>query len=562
MRKIAEARSSFIFPGILFLLTCNVSVQAVPFAPDAGQTSQELQEQPEIVPQESPEVLQPERDSAQERRADDLVHFSVTAIRVSGSSIFSADELEALVSDMVGSERTLAELEAAAGQITAHYRSRGYLVARAYLPAQEIKDGVVRIDVLEGKLGEQRINNLSRLSDEQVYGYLGSIRRGEALQVKTADRALLLLNDTPGVGSAKATLQPGASVGTSDLVVELTPAAPYSVKAELDNYGNRYTGETRLGAGIALNSPLRVGDQVSLNALTTDQHLSYVRIAYQLPVGNDGVRLGAAYSSTRYRLGKEFSGLQASGNVRNAGLYAMYPVIRSQVTNLSVIATWERKKLNDSTDVPVTSSEKQLQLTNVGIAGNHQDAWGRGGITSFDLSWTTGKLDMDAISLAADLSSAKSNGSYTLLNYSIKRLQRLTATNALWLALSRQQASKNLNSSEKLYLGGAQSVRAYPQGEVSGDQGYLVNIELRHDHAFGMQGVIFYDFGAVKINKNAYIVSAENSRLLAGAGIGVNANVGGIQVKASLAWRTRGGEPTSVTSTRNPRLWLLAGKQF
>ena len=543
------------------LLAFTLTAQAAPVAPDAGQTSQELRPSPELV---SPEAAQPlliENSAPKTADNEQGGQINVTAFRVTGSQVFSASELEALVSDLTGGEHKLAELNAGVARITAYYRSHGYLVARAYLPAQDIKEGVVTIAVLEGHVGEQRINNQSRLSDERANGYLSGIRSGEALQTKSADRALLLLNDTPGVGSAKATLQPGTSVGTSDLVVELTPSAPYTENVELDNYGNRYTGENRLGAELAFNSPLKLGDQISLNALVSDQHLSYVKFAYQIPVGNNGLRVGASYSDTRYQLGKEFSGLQAHGSAANASLYAMYPFIRSQASNLSGIATLERKKLNDSTDAPVTSSDRQVQLVNLGVAGNHRDMSGGAGLTTCEVSLASGKLDMDATSLAADALSAKNNGSFSRLNYSIKRLQRLAASNSLSLMLSGQFASKNLNTSEKLYLGGASTVRAYPQGEASGDEGYLANLELHHDYTSTLQALLFYDGGAVKINRNPY-AAGSNNRYIAGVGVGVNAIYAGMQFKVSVAWRTSGGTPTSVPSRREPRLWLLAGKQF
>lgn len=506
------------------------AVSAAPFAPnagqpDAGQTVNELQKQPELNAPKAVMPLRPEEDTAPKGTANGNVRIAVKTVKVSGSSAFAAGELEALVANLAGGEHTLAELEAAAGRITAYYRERGYVVARAYIPAQEIKDSVVIINVLEGYLGKQSINNQSRLSDERANGYLSGIKSGDVLQAKPVDRALLLLSDTPGVGGARATLQPGASVGTSDLLIELDPSAPYYANIELDNYGNRYTGKYRLGAALALNSPLRVGDQLTLRALASDQNLTYARIAYQIPVGSSGLKLGAAYFDTRYRLGKEFAALQAHGTA-SSSLFAVYPFIRSQATNLSGMLTWEDKKLSDQADVPITTSDKHVQLANFGLAGNHQDTLGGAGITSFDFSVAGGRLSMDAASLAADTASAQSNGTFTHLAYNANRLQRLTDSNMLSLALSGQQASKNLNSAEKFSLGGAEGVRAYPQGEGNGDEGWLANLELRHNFTQTAQGVAFYDAGSVNINRNPFIVGAANTRNISGAGVGASASCG------------------------------------
>lgn len=544
-------------------LLASLSAHAAAVAPDAGQTMRELQQQPEPGKPKAAVPLRFEGDTAHKNTADGDARIDVKAIHVSGSSAFPAAELESLVADLVGSEHTLTELVAGAARITAWYRERGYVLARAYLPAQEIKNGVVVINVLEGRLDKQRINNRSRLSDQRANGYLSGIKSGDALQAQPVDRTLLLLGDTPGIGGVRATLQPGASVGTSDLIVELVPSAPYTANVELDNYGNRYTGEYRLGGTLALNSPLNIGDQFTLHALTGGQNLTYVRIAYQIPVGGSGLRVGAAYSDIGYRLGKEFVALQSHGTATSGSVFAVYPFIRSQASNLYGTLTWEDKRFGDRTDAPVTTSDKHVQLANFGLAGNHQDALGGAGLTAFDLSLVSGRLNMDAVSLAADELAARSNGAFTRLSYNFNRLQRLTDSNTLSVALSGQQAGKNLNSSEKFYLGGANTVRAYPQGEASGDQGWLANLELRHGFNDTLQGVLFYDAGAVTINRNQFAAGA-NTRNLSGAGAGANASLAGMQIRIYLAWRTGGGLPTSEPATlnRNPRLWMQAGKQF
>lgn len=549
----------FTLSALALTLLATLSVHAATVAPDAGQTIRELQKQPELQAPKPPTPLRIEENVTRRGSANDDVRIAVSGIRVSGNSAFAAAELEALVANLINGEHTLAELYQGAARITAYYREHGYVIARAYLPAQEIKEGVVIIDVVEGRLGEQQITNQSRLSDERANGYLREIKSGEALQAAPVERALLLLNDTPGVGGTRATLQPGASVGTSDLVVEIDPAAPYAARVELDNFGNRYTGEYRLGGALALNSPFKIGDQFTVRALASDQDLTYDRIAYQIPIGSSGFRLGAAYFDTRYRLGKEFAPLQAHGKASSTSLFAVYPFIRSQASNLSGTVTLEEKKLHDLTDAPVTTADKHIHLANFGLAGNYQDTLGGAGITSFDLSLVAGRLGMDAESLATDELSARSNGGFTRLAYNLNRLQRLTELDTVSVSLAGQWAGKNLNSSEKFFLGGASGVRAYPQGEADGDQGWLANLELRHRFLPNLQGVVFYDAGSVRINHNPF-VTGENSRNISGAGMGANANFFALQINAYVAWRLNGGQPTSEPASldRNPRLWVQA----
>jgi hemolysin activation/secretion protein len=150
------------------------------------------------------------------------------------------------------------------------------------------------------------------------------------------------------------------------------------------------------------------------------------------------------------------------------------------------------------------------------------------------------------------------------MTYGLNRLQRFTDSTFLSVSLSGQTASKNLDSSEKFSLGGINGVRAYPQGEASGDEGLRGTVELRHNVMANVQATLFYDWGSVTINRKPFGPPASNSRNLAGVGVGVNASLGPVQLRSSLAWRTDGGLPTSIpaSSAKRPTLWMQASVAF
>ena len=541
------------------ILLCALPVKAAP--PDAGQTIRELQQRPDLSEPKSSTPLQHEEVAAPIAQPQVDVRMMVKSIFVSGNITIATDELEALLTDLVGSDHTLGELNQGAARITAYYHERGYILSRAYIPPQQIDDGAVMIKVQEGLIGKQRINNQSRLSDQRAIEYLNEIKPGDVLQEAPIERALLLLNEVPGVGAARATLQPGASIGASDIIVELSPSTLYSGNIKADNYGNYYTGQYRLGAELGLSSPLKIGDLVTLRALTSDQDLTYGYFAYQVPVGVSGLRVGGTYSGTSYSLGKQLTSLQSHGSATVGSFFAVYPFIRSQDSNLSGTFTLEDKQLNDA-DL-FNTSDKQVKVATFDLIGNHQDTLGGGGITMFDLALSPGRLSMDATSLLIDELSVHASGAFTRIYYNFNRLQRLNDRNALSLALSGQLANKNLNSSEQFSLGGAYGVRAYPQGEAYGDEGWLSTIELRHSFTLSLQGVMFFDAGSVVYNRIPYL-SVSNTRFLSGGGVGVNSKVFGIDIKADLAVRGSGGQPVSEPANMNhkTRFWLQLGKQF
>lgn len=531
--------------------------------PDAGRVLRDLQPAPVMVlPKAAPlERIESTSDNDIKTTASTIL---VKAVRITGNEVIPSAELEAQVAGLIGFEQSLAQLNVATRRITAYYRERGFAVARAYLPAQDITSGTVTINVIEGRISSQRFSNQSRLSDAAAKAYIGQLKEGEVIRSGQIDRGLLLLRDTPGVGSSRATLRPGASVGTSELLIELDPVPAYSGTATADNYGSRYTGEYRLGGNFNLVSPLKIGDQLSFSALSSGRNLSFGRLAYQLPVGSNGMRVGAAYFDTRYKLGQEFAALQAHGTAASTSVFAAYPFIRSQLVNLSGTASLENKHLNDFIDATATATAKTANVTSLGLAGNLQDALGGGGINSFDLSLVLGRLNIQSpAALAIDAASAQTNGAYSRAIYGASRLQRLGDNTVLLVSVTGQRAGKNLDSSEKFSLGGISGVRAYPQGEASGDEGQRGTLELRQAFNTQLQGTLFYDFGSIKINKNQF-ATGDNGRNLAGVGVGLNASFKNVQLHTALAWRTLGGLPTSMPAlnVKTPTLWLQANLTF
>ncbi|MGB4116976.1 MAG: ShlB/FhaC/HecB family hemolysin secretion/activation protein [Polaromonas sp.] len=542
-------------------LTAHAQAQSI-VQPNAGQVLRELQTPAPALPNAVPAP----RIEPAAIATDSSTKVLVKSIHITGNQEIATSELTPLVASLVGSEQTLTQLNAAARRITAFYRLRGFAVARARLPAQDITSGVVTISVIEGRVSSSRVANKSRLPDALVNSYLAEVKPGDVIRSSQIDRGILLLQDTPGIASSRASLQPGASVGTSELLIEVTPADLLTGSTTLDNYGSRYTGEYRLGDNFSLGSPLGRGDQLSFSALTSGSGLSFGRLAYQTPVGSDGFRLGAAYFDTRYKLGREFAVLQAQGSANSTSVFAAYPFIRSPAKNLNGTVSYESKNLNDKVNATATTTDKKIGLTSLGLSGNLQDAFMGGGINSFDLGLVMGNLNIaSAGALAIDAASAQTNGSYSKMTYGLSRLQRINNSTIISASLNGQQAGKNLDSSEKFSLGGPTGVRAYPSGEASGDEGFKGTLELRHSWNANWQSTLFYDFGSIsKINKTPFGAAASNSKNLGGVGIGLNATFDKVQVKAALAWRTDGGLPASLpaSAVKTPTLMVQASIGF
>ena len=534
--------------------------------PSAGSQLQQIPPSP--IPQKAAPRIILEPSTAQASAASDSVKITVNSLKVTGARAYPQAELIALTGFKPGSELTLGELRGMALKIAQRYRSNGYFVAQAYLPAQEIKDGVVTIAVIEGQYGKVLVRNKSNLSDDLVYSQLGGINSGDAVAIAPLESRLLLLSDIPGV-DVTSTLTPGASLGASDLIVDVTPGKRVTGSIDADNAGNRYTGEYRVGATVNVNNLAGRGDVASLRVLTSGSGLNYARGSYQMQFGKATV--GVAYSWLGYELGREFANLQATGTAKIASVYGSYPLIRSRNTNLYGLLAFDAKKFQDKRplDLDAPVQDRKAQVLMATLRGDHRDSLGGGGVTSLSLTGTAGNIDIETPFIRnLDAATAQSNGHFTKLSFSAMRLQSVTDTVSLYAGINGQLASKNLDSSEKMELGGMNAVRAYPEGEAFADQGYLLTLEARKrlpKFSEQMPGEIqligFVDTGSVTINKNPW-VAGENHRTLSGAGVGLTwAENNNFMVRTYYARKLGSGTATSAPD-KSGRFWIQAVKYF
>jgi hemolysin activation/secretion protein len=491
----------------------------------------------------------------------------VTRLDITGAQAYTPERLLVVSGFVPGSQLSLADLQGMVTKITSFYRQNGYFVAQAYLPAQDINQGVVTVAVIEGRYGKVVVNNQSYVANELVDNLMGGLRSGDPVTTVPLEHRLLLLTDLPGV-KVNSTLMPGSNLGESDLLVNVLPDRRISGSIDADNAGNRYTGSNRIGATVNFNEPLGLGDVASLRALTSGHGLNYLRGAYQMQFGKATARV--AYSALRYELGQEMAAMQAHGSAEVTSLYGSYPLIRSRNDNFYADLNLDLKTFQDKADSIPSVSEKKIQVLTAGMSGNSRDnLWG-GGITSQSLAWSTGNIDLQTPGAQAlDAATAQSSGHFNKLAFSMSRLQRVNDIVSLSAAINGQLASRNLDSSEKMELGGMYGVRAYPEGETYADQGYVLNLEARwllpklsQTLPGQVQLIGFIDTGSVNINTSPWAGSGANQRTLSAVGVGVNwTEHNNFMVRAYYAFKL-GSEAATSAPDADGRFWIQAVKYF
>jgi hemolysin activation/secretion protein len=538
--------------------------------PDAGRLQQQIErEQQPLLPPKLPPaaaILPPRM------RALSGQTLTVTQFRFVGNTRLTAQQLGAAVAPYLNREVDFSQLEAAASAVAKAYRDAGWVV-RTYLPAQDIAAGVVTIQVVEAVFGKVVLQGSgARLVNPEVVLRMFEAQQpsGALLNAEALDRALLLADDLPGV-SVVGSMQEGASEGETDLLVKLSDEPRYVGDVSLDNTGARSTGAKRINANFSVNSPLGLGDLFSLNA-SKSSGSDYLRLSQTMSLGSSGLRVGANVSRLQYKLvSAEFSALGAKGTADSAGLEANYPVLRARTRNLFASLGVDSKKFSNHSAGAAVSVYSNHPVT-IGLNGNAFDELGGGGANSASLSLAHGSVNLNGSpSQASDAATVQAAGAYSKWRYALSRQQMLGDSLALYAAWAGQWAAKNLDSSEKFYLGGVYGVRAYPSSEAGGAIGQMLNLELRQRLAGGVNLTAFYDIGHVRINADNQFsgASALNDYSLKGAGLATGWQMdSGASIKATWARRIGANpRPTAKGSDQDgslvrDRFWLSASLPF
>ena len=557
---------SKVYQSLLMLSLMAGFSTSILAAPDAGQLQQQIDREREIA---LPKQSTPVEVAPQPLKSLPSETVTVTAFSFNGNTLLTTQQLSPIVETYLNRQLSFTELQQAAAAVAKAYRDAGWIV-RAYLPKQDITEGTVTIQIVEAIFGGTQLEGSpTRISESRLLSTIETYQaKGQNLNTDQLDRAILLLDDLPGVTVA-GSLQKGAGENETDLVLKTADEPLINAEVNADNAGARATGSNRISGNVYLNSPLKLGDQATLNLIHSRGN-DYARLAYSLPVGVNGWRIGASGSYLEYDLVEgDFAG-QGNGDSSTVGLDASYPLIRSRMKNLYFGINADHKSFDNEFN---NATSTRYDITNVSLSlnGNLFDKLGGGGANAASLSLTQGDIDLSSQDNRSqpNANTLDIGGKFTKLNYRLSRQQVITDRISAYAALSGQAANDNLDSAEKFYLGGANGVRAYPANEGAGDHGQLLNLELRGRLPYNFNITGFYDLGHVKINHDNPTTAGDNAHTYKGAGLSLAWQADfGLNLKAT--WAHRIGDNPNPTATGNDqdgtlkkdRVWLNAAMAF
>lgn len=497
-----------------------------------------------------------------------------------GNTLLSSERLAAVVASYPGESLSFAQLEQAVAEVAQAYRLAGWTV-RAYLPEQDIVDGVVTVNIVEAVFGKVVIDGVKPKSLDQarlIQIVLSEQTTGTFLRSSAVDRALLIADDISGV-AVTGGLQEGLRDGETDVVLKALEKPWLETNFSHDNTGSESTGVERTSLGFTGNSWLLPGDVFSTQ-LVGSEGTRYVRMSESIPIGYTGLRMGVNASRMTYRVGLlGADGYEVTGLSETFGLETSYPLVRSRLSNLYVNLAVDNKIFrNFGSDK--RNQDYAIRSSSLGLSGNLFDNFGGGGFNNASLTLTHGTVNMDGSASFIENPDQFPEGKvgfYRKIRYALSRQQTLTDQLAFYLAVSGQSALTDLDSSEKFYLGGSSGVRAYPGSEGGGVKGHMANAELRWQVASGYSATMFYDIGQVLADPLFHTRDNQefiNEYTLKGGGLAFSRQFdGGLTFKVTWARRAEDNpNPRTDTTTLQikdqsgslvrDRVWLSLSASF
>ena len=507
----------------------------------------------ELPPRPEQGETQLENTLPEEKPPRSGTRFTLTNVTMEHEGMKLQDkELTAVTQPYLNREIEPAELDNMVAELTRMARKK-YPAAWAYIPEQTAVEGRLTVRFEPGRFDKVRVESAGVLHKDVAHMPLAGLRPGEIIESGKLETALRNLRDLPGI-AAEAILSPGSEQGTSELTVKVTPRETQTYVLYAENYGSRAAGRYRYGFQADWRNPSATGNRLTLGALISNGKQHGGSIAYEMPVGHSMTTIGIGYSHSDYELGSIWSQLGVEGKSDTFSLYGKTPLANRYTGKTSLSYGFNYRKLKDEFN-GMDIGDRHSYSFSLGLEG-----FGRSnkGIVEYAAAFHWGTLTPDSAIAETLATVGDYKGGFAKGTLDVTAVQQLGSPKFdVLLKLSGQKAWKNLDSSERIYLGGARGVRAYPQGEASGDEGILGTLELRyHLPVKGLTASIYYDAGHVR-----RVHSLSGSNTLQGWGLGL-AYSSPRDWFARLDYARRIGFDNDLSSDARSRgrLWFMVGK--
>ncbi len=427
-------------------------------------------------------VLEPKDRERPELDAEaKKIHFDFDKLILEGGTAFQYEQLLPIFADKLGTDISLEELQLIAEDIERVYVQEGYILTRVIIPPQEIdKSGVVTLQIIEGFVDAVVIDGDTKNVLGDIESYMKPVLESVPLKIDVLERAILLVNDMPGVGT-KAVLTPSVNTPGASTLVMVVDQDFFEGSLTWDNRGTKFVGPNQFSNVLTLNNLFNYVSSTTLDSkvTSTTSELQSFSLRHTVNVFENGSTFEASYTHNHVEPGNDLSPLDVDGTSGTiAGIYR-YPIIRTRRTNLSVYGTYDY--LNSETDIlSELFTRDRIESIRGGLIFDALDNFN--GINLLTVGAAQGVQWLSAGNQRRDLRSrADGTKNYTKIDSTYTRLQYLPDRWSIFYSMTGQYAFNGLLSAEEFGYGGEQFGSAYDSSEIVGDCGFAAKIELRYD---------------------------------------------------------------------------------
>ncbi|MTJ13643.1 ShlB/FhaC/HecB family hemolysin secretion/activation protein [Anabaena sp. UHCC 0187] len=496
-----------------------------------GNPNQERFLQPEPIPKpltpENQQIVpsEPIPETAPETVTEKI---QVDKIEVTGSTIFSQEQLNSLTKPVQGRSVNLEELREVANAITQLYLDRGYITSRAILVNQTISDGVAKIRVIEAGVEKIEIEGTKRLNPNYVRSRVG-LGINKPLSTSNIEDQLRLLRADPLFSNVEASIRPGTQVGQNILVIRVTEANSLKAGLSADNYSPPSIGSERFGINTSYRNLTGLGDQLTASYYFTPRGGSNIYdFSYQIPVNpmNGTVQLRTAINNNKV-IQEPFQSFDIRGESQLYEISFRQPLVRSPREEFALSLGFTVQDGQTFTfagptafgfgpDDQGNSRTRVIKFGQDYVARDIKGAWSLRSLFSFGIDVFDATSNADPIP----------DGQFFSWLGQLQRVQRFGDNNILIAQAEVQLTPNGLLPSQQFVIGGGQSVRGYRQNARAGDNGVRFVLENQltiHKDESGnplIKIAPFFDLGYVW-NTDDNPNRLQKQTFLAGTGVGV-----------------------------------------
>lgn len=454
------------------------------------------------------------------------INFTVTGFQVSGDNPLSAKATEAILEPYMGKHAGLEGLQAASDALQSELGARGYSFHRVVLPPQTLQSGVVRLQVVEFKLGEIKVENNRFFNDHNILAGLPGLEKGQAPNVRNLSRTLRLANAHPAK-QLRIAFNESDKAQVIDATVRVEDRNPGSFFSVLQNTGTEETGDWRLSLGYQYSNLFNRDHSASLVYTTSPEDadaVTQVGFNYVIPFYSVAGSLSFVYSDSNVESGLVQDFFQVNGAGTVAGLHYQHAFHDHGAYQHEAVIGYEDKLFENDlafNGLPVNTGGIGDVRTNPVSLTYRGRVVGVQSIFGFELTGVSnqpGGSNSDEAHFAA--ARAGADPEWSAVRYAFEYSHRFGSDWGVSLRHKGQTTGEPLVAGEQFGLGGAQSIRGFEERELLADNGWQTNLEVIAPPLgdTGISLLAFYDLGHLE-NEDSTAQSAEVDPASAGLGL-------------------------------------------